>query len=76
MELNALGSHQRSALYLAAEMGHLEVADLLLEAMGGFWWLNWEPWKSDQVVSKRVPTQLNIIKQHGDVNSGLLSFKR
>ncbi len=76
VELNALGSHQRSALYLAAEMGHLEVADLLLEAMGGFWWLNWEPWKSDQVVSKRVPTQLNIIKQHGDVNSGLLSFKR
>ena len=34
VELNALGSNQRSALYLAAEMGHLEVADLLLEAMG------------------------------------------
>ena len=34
MELNALGSNQRSALYLAAEMGHLEVADLLLEATG------------------------------------------
>ena len=34
VELNALGSNQRSALYLAAEMGHLEVADLLLEAIG------------------------------------------